>query len=124
MLISAIVLPATSGLISPLLQPLGVVSRLAEMRGTRARELALNPELRGCLIRGGIREKTSRLPCIEHKENYSLLNIGFDTSTVNSDAKKKLRGLSPRTNYTDIATAAYRRSWCQLLWIEGARWSA
>jgi hypothetical protein len=36
----------------------------------------------------------------------------------------KLHGLSPRTNYTDRATAACRRSDCQLLQIEGATWSA
>ena len=33
--------------------------------------------------------------------------------------KKKLRGLSPRANYTDRAAAAGRRSWCQLLRVEG-----
>jgi hypothetical protein len=38
--------------------------------------------------------------------------------------KKKLHGLSPRANYTDRATAACRRSDCQLLKIEGATWSA
>jgi hypothetical protein len=38
--------------------------------------------------------------------------------------KKKLHGLSPRANYTDRATAACRRSDCQLLRIEGATWSA
>jgi hypothetical protein len=36
----------------------------------------------------------------------------------------KLHGLSPRANYTDRATAACRRSECQLLRIEGAMWSA
>jgi hypothetical protein len=36
----------------------------------------------------------------------------------------KLHGLSPRANYTDRATAACRRSDCQLLRIEGATWSA
>jgi hypothetical protein len=35
-----------------------------------------------------------------------------------------LHGLSPRANYTDRATAACRRSGCQLLRIEGATWSA
>jgi hypothetical protein len=35
----------------------------------------------------------------------------------------KIHGLSPRANYTDRATAAYRRSDCQLLRIEGATWS-
>jgi hypothetical protein len=38
--------------------------------------------------------------------------------------KLKLHGLSPRANYTDRATAACRRSDCQLLRIEGAKWSA
>jgi hypothetical protein len=37
---------------------------------------------------------------------------------------KKFYGLSPRANYTDRATAACRRSDCQLLRIEGATWSA
>jgi hypothetical protein len=32
--------------------------------------------------------------------------------------------LNPRANYTDQATAACRRSDCQLLRIEGATWSA
>jgi hypothetical protein len=32
--------------------------------------------------------------------------------------------LSPRANYTDRATAAFRRSDCQRLRIEGATWSA
>jgi hypothetical protein len=38
--------------------------------------------------------------------------------------KTTLRGLSPRANYTDRATAACRRSYCQLLRIEGATWSS
>jgi hypothetical protein len=35
-----------------------------------------------------------------------------------------LHGLSPRANYTDRATAASRRSGCQLLRIKGATGSA
>jgi hypothetical protein len=38
--------------------------------------------------------------------------------------KTKLHGLSPRANYTDRATAACRRSDCQLVRIEGATRSA
>jgi hypothetical protein len=38
--------------------------------------------------------------------------------------KKILHGLSPQANYIDGGTAACRRSDCQLLRIEGARWSA
>jgi hypothetical protein len=48
----------------------------------------------------------------------ALRNIGADS------LKTKLRGLSPRANYTDRATADCRRSDCQLLRIEGATWSA
>jgi hypothetical protein len=40
-----------------------------------------------------------------------------------NETKTKLHGLSPRANYTDRATAACRRSECQLLRIEGATWS-
>jgi hypothetical protein len=36
----------------------------------------------------------------------------------------KLHGLSPQANSTDRATAACRRSDCQLVRIEGATWSA
>jgi hypothetical protein len=36
----------------------------------------------------------------------------------------KLRGLNPRANYTDRATAVCRRNDCQLLRIEGTTWSA
>jgi hypothetical protein len=38
--------------------------------------------------------------------------------------KTKLHGLSPQANYINGATAACRRSDCQLLRIEGATWSA
>jgi hypothetical protein len=38
--------------------------------------------------------------------------------------KTKLRGLIPQANYTDRATAAFRRSWRQLLRVEGVAWSA
>jgi hypothetical protein len=41
-----------------------------------------------------------------------------------TNKQNKLRGLSPRANYTDRATAACRRNDCQLLRIEGATWSA
>jgi hypothetical protein len=72
MLIRAIVLPVASGPIFPLLQPLGVVSGLAEMRGKRARQLALNPKLRRCSIGGRFREKTSCMPRMKRKADDSL----------------------------------------------------
>jgi hypothetical protein len=57
-------------------------------------------------------------------------NTAFDQSTnqttnqKNKTEKLKLRGLSPRANYTERAKTACRRSQCQLLRIEGATWSA
>jgi hypothetical protein len=51
----------------------------------------------------------------------SEINILY---TVAQTQQNKLYGLSPRANYTDRATSACRRSDCQLLWIEGATWSA
>jgi hypothetical protein len=47
----------------------------------------------------------------------------WDMNKLNTKTTK-LRGLSPRAKYTDRATAACRRSYCQLLRIEGATWSA
>ena len=38
--------------------------------------------------------------------------------------KKKIRDLSPQANYTDRAADAGRRSYRQLLRIEGCQWSA
>jgi hypothetical protein len=42
------------------------------------------------------------------------------TSNIYLKKTNKLHGLSPRANYTDRATAACRRSDCQLLRIKGA----
>jgi hypothetical protein len=43
---------------------------------------------------------------------------------VRKRLKLKTRGLSPLASYTDRATAARRRSDCQILRLEGATWSA
>ena len=48
--------------------------------------------------------------------NPIILSVSF---LMQEYRKKKLRGLSPRANYTDRAAAAGRRSYCQLLRIEG-----
>jgi hypothetical protein len=48
-------------------------------------------------------------------------NRSSERSTKQS--KNKLRGLRPRANYTDRATASCRRSYCQPLRIEGVSWS-
>jgi hypothetical protein len=34
--------------------------------------------------------------------------------------KKKIRGFSPRANYTDRTTTSYRQSQCKIFRIEGA----
>jgi hypothetical protein len=55
---------------------------------------------------------------------YSKCYCGTSvTETSTLKKKTKLHGLSPRENYTDRATAACRRSDCQLVRIEGATWS-
>jgi hypothetical protein len=59
----------------------------------------------------------------------SSLNIDeFDSNAQLQNAKKtkKLNSVafSPQANYADRATTACRRSWCQLLRIEGVAWSA
>jgi hypothetical protein len=58
-------------------------------------------------------------PCLL---TFSLKNLS--SRVLSKNVKKKLHGLSPRANYTDRATAACRRSDCQLVRIEGATWSA
>jgi hypothetical protein len=65
-----------------------------------------------------IRTKTFRLLTLklELKKNIYIYIYLYKTN--------KLHGLSPRENYTYRATAACRRSDCQLLRIKGAMWSA
>jgi hypothetical protein len=50
------------------------------------------------------------------------LNRVSTTEELKLKTKTKLHGLRLRANYTDRATASYRRSDCQLLRIEGATW--
>jgi hypothetical protein len=45
-------------------------------------------------------------------------------SVLHTTKKTELRGLSPWANYTNRATAACRRSYFQLLRMQGATWSA
>jgi hypothetical protein len=58
----------------------------------------------------------STVPC--------LAQVRIEVLRTDTSIQKKLHGLSPRSNYTDRATAACRRSDCQLLRIEGATRSA
>jgi hypothetical protein len=50
-----------------------------------------------------------------------LLHVLLQYTILKLKKKKLNSGLSPRANYTDRATAACRRSDCQLLRIEGQR---
>jgi hypothetical protein len=71
--------------------------------------------------------------CAEKLKRYKSQSVDY-ISELNREGGKNLRsqihkhiklhGLSPRANYTDRATAASRRSGCQLLRIKGATWSA
>jgi hypothetical protein len=54
----------------------------------------------------------------------TALTVRGRAVAVTSRTDRELRGLSPRANYTDRATAACRRSWCQLLRLGGVAWSA
>jgi hypothetical protein len=65
--------------------------------------------------------------CQESKLVYSVRSqLVYSVSSFSELLSNyfSLHGLSPRANYTDRATAACRRSDCQLLRIEGATWSA
>jgi hypothetical protein len=59
---------------------------------------------------------------LEHLASTFLSNVCINLQVYKTTKKtKKLHGLSPRANYTDRATAACRRSDCQLLRIEVQR---
>jgi hypothetical protein len=55
------------------------------------------------------------VPCLQE----SLSSASIINTDLQKQKKNKLRGLSPRANYTDRTTAACRRSYCHLLRIEG-----
>jgi hypothetical protein len=75
--------------------------------------------LKYCDIHIKLHKDWLRQSCVNKKGK-----ILADIQIARSSYKEKLHGLSPRANYTDRATAACRRSDCQLLRIEGAKWSA
>jgi hypothetical protein len=64
-----------------------------------------------------------------HVRSRSLTKFGKDNVGRYSESERasksidinKLRGLSPRENYTDRATAACRRSYCQLFFADRGR---
>jgi hypothetical protein len=61
--------------------------------------------------------------CTLHRTLCSAY-VGAERYKQTKQTNNKLHGLSPQANYTDRATAACRRSDCQLVRIEGATWSA
>jgi hypothetical protein len=56
--------------------------------------------------------------------NICRLQPVWRVNIIHSARVNKFCGLSPRENYTDLATNACRRSYCQFLRLEGATWSA
>jgi hypothetical protein len=73
---------------------------------------------------GGIRTQTRRKDIINPFSFLDIRNLAKAHTHTHTHTKTKLHGLSPRANYTDRATAACRRSDCQLVRIEDATWSA
>jgi hypothetical protein len=55
---------------------------------------------------------------------WKLKHVLWNTLCILMITKTKLRGFGPRANYTDRATAACWRSYCQILRTEGVAWSA
>jgi hypothetical protein len=72
------------------------------------------------LLETSIKTLTSVL-CTCCKVLHDITDLKHWLATI---LKLKLHGLSPRASYTDRATAACRRSDCQLVRIEDATWSA
>jgi hypothetical protein len=66
--------------------------------------------------------------CLESRKERAFgktkTYVKYEGTVVPKTKQNKLHGLSPRANYTDRATAACRRSDCQLVRIEVATWSA
>jgi hypothetical protein len=62
--------------------------------------------------------------CFLNTEGIKSCVKKFWQTLLSRILKTKLRGFSLQANYTDRATAACRRSQCQLLWIEDVTWSA
>jgi hypothetical protein len=108
----------------------------ADMRGKRARQMetAGFSELPDCTAAHlrmdseyRAKKATRGLVPIGYRgaQLSSLLHVNvYVTHNLLNVLVKKLHGLSRRANYTDRATAACRRSDCQLLRIECATWSA
>jgi hypothetical protein len=59
-----------------------------------------------------------------YRDSCTFFMVNGNAQITHLPKKTKLHGPNPRANYTDRATAACRRSDCQLLRIEGATWSS
>jgi hypothetical protein len=75
-------------------------------------------------IRDPTKNNKSKLNCTFLVLSSAKCRVTREVPEEDRRSKNKLHGLSPRANYTDRATAACRRSDCQLLRIEGTTWSA
>jgi hypothetical protein len=97
--------------------------------GTTQDQASLRSERNVCTKHEILRYATSNsfksaLWFIRHVECELLWHSETHRIATKTKQKNKLHGLSPRANYTDRATAAWRRSDCQLLRINDATWSA
>jgi hypothetical protein len=78
-----------------------------------------------CLNTAWLREKDGLEPYHTIPQNSATLPVVRRSVVVMIVLiQKKLRGFSPQASYTDRATAACRRNYCQLYRIEGVAWSA
>jgi hypothetical protein len=66
----------------------------------------------------------STAPCLLKRRTLSCSRSMSLLPMPSTLLEKELRSLSPRATYADLLTAACRRSYYQLLRIQGAAWSA
>jgi hypothetical protein len=80
----------------------------------------------GRIWRVTLQHKNMWYAALKYRQNWSKSK--FVTQLARDFLNKQKRKETPwpelQTNYSDRSTAACRRSWCQLLLLEGVEWSA
>jgi hypothetical protein len=99
------------------LEGLGQLKKSNDLIGNRTRHLLAysimpEPTMLPCVLSGRWGEEKI-LPLPGFKSRFSLYRLSYPDFCLNTDKEtkqtNKLRGLSSQANYTDRATAAYRR---------------